>query len=178
MTHLPFQDWLFEDTLDVTQADALHSHLDTCTECCELLGAFHQVENSLHSEPLVAPAPGFTMRWQARLEAERSRLHKRQVRLAFAFGLGGALVLLGLLAILVWPWFDSLDALLWAGVYQLYLAFTFVRQVGGTLAVLARALAPALPLVFWVLILGLLTQASVLWVVSYRYITNPRRIEI
>jgi hypothetical protein len=118
------------------------------------------------------------MRWQAKLEAERSRLHKRQIRLAFAIGLGGALVLLGLLAFLFWPLLDSLDSLLWAAVYQLYLAFSFVRQIGGTLADLARVLAPALPLVFWVLILGLLTQASVLWVVSYRYITNPRRIEI
>lgn len=178
MTHQPFQDWLFDDTLDVTQADALHSHLDTCTGCRDLSGAFHQVENSLHAAPFVAPAPGFTERWQARLEAERSRLHKRQIRLAFVVGLSGALVLLGLLAILFWPLLDSLDALLWASVYQLYLAFTFIRQVGGPLATLARALAPALPLVFWVLILGLLTQMSVLWVVSYRYITNPRRIEI
>jgi hypothetical protein len=178
MTHQPFQDWLFEDTLDVTQADALHSHLDRCAECSDLLGAYHQVESSLHAAPFVAPAPGFTNRWQARLEAERGRLHRRQVRLAFAVGLAGALALLGLLTILLWPLLDSLDALLWAGVYQLYLVFTIVRQVGGTLAGLARALAPVLPLLFWVVALGLFTQAGVLWVVSYRYITNPRRIEI
>ncbi|OGO35003.1 MAG: hypothetical protein A2W35_17615 [Chloroflexi bacterium RBG_16_57_11] len=178
MTHLPFQDWLFEDTLDVIQADALHSHLETCVECRSLEGAFQQVEHSLRSTSQVAPAAGFTLRWQEKLEVERGRLHKHQIRLAFAFGLGGALILLGSLAILFWPLLDSLDALLWAVVYQLYLAFTVVHQVGGILAALARALAPALPLLFWVLILGLLTQASVLWVVSYRYITNPRRIEI
>jgi anti-sigma factor RsiW len=178
MNHQSFQDWLFEDNLDITRSDALHSHLEACNECRSLVGAFHQVENSLRTAPIVAPTPGFTMRWQARLDAERDRLHRHQVRLAFAIGLGGAFVLLGSLAILFWPLLDSLDALLWAGVYQFYLFFTFIRQAGGTFAALARALAPALPLVFWVLALGLLTQASVLWVVSYRYITNPRRIVI
>jgi anti-sigma factor RsiW len=178
MNHQPFQDWLFEDSLDVTQAEALHSHLDTCNECGDLFGAFQQVENSLHSAPQVAPEPGFTLRWQAYLETERTQLHKRQVRLAFAIGVVGAVVLLGSLAVLFWPLLDSLDALMWAGVYQLLLAITFAGEVGEVLAALAKALAPALPLVFWVLGLGLLTQASVLWVVSYRYITNPRRIVI
>lgn len=178
MNHQPFQDWLFEDALDVTQADALHSHLETCVECRSLVGAFHQVEHSLHAAPLVAPTEGFTLRWQARLEAERGRLHQRQVWLAFAIGLSGALTLIGLLALLAWPLLDSLDVLLWAGAYQLYLAYAFALNVGQSLGTFARALAPALPLVFWVVVLGLLTQASVLWVVSYRYMTNPRRIVI
>ena len=178
MNHQPFQDWLFEDTLDVTQADALHSHLETCVECRSLAGAFHQLEHNLRAAPLVAPTDGFTLRWQARLDAERGSLHRRQVWLALGIGLSGALTFLGLLALLLWPLLDSLDALLWAGAYQLYLAYAFALAVGETLGALAGALAPALPLVFWVVALGLLTQACVLWVVSYRYITNPRRIVI
>ena len=63
-------------------------------------------------------------------------------------------------------------------VYQLYLGLLYFRQVADTFAILAKALAPALPLVFSIVALGLLTQAGVLWVVSYRYITNPRRIVI
>jgi anti-sigma factor RsiW len=178
MTHQPFQDWMFEDALDVTSADALHSHLETCVECRSLVGAFHQVEHSLRAAPLVAPAEGFTLRWQARLEADRGRMHRRQVWLALGIGLSGALTLLGLLLLLAWPLLDSLDALLWAGAYQLYLAYAFALAVAESLGGFARALAPALPLVFWVVALGLLTQACVLWVVSYRYITNPRRIVI
>jgi hypothetical protein len=176
MTHQPFQDWLFEDTLDVAQADALRSHLETCVECRSLVGAFHQVERSLHAAPLVAPTQGFTLRWQSRLEAERGRLHHRQVKVAAVIGVSGALILLALLAILLWPLLDSLDALLWAGAYQAYLVFTFVRSASGTLGAFARSLAMVLPAAAWILALGLLTQASVLWVVSYRYMTNPRRI--
>jgi hypothetical protein len=176
MNHQPYRDWLFEDTLDSSKADALHSHLETCVECRSLVGAFHQVEHSLHTAPLVAPTEGFTLRFQARLDAERGRLHGRQVRLALAFGIGGALVLLALLAILVWPLLDSLNAFLWAGAYQLYLAFIFVRQAGEFLADFAQGLALVLPLAVWVLALGLFSQAIVLWVVSYRYMTNPRRI--
>jgi anti-sigma factor RsiW len=178
MTHQPFQDWMFDDALDVTHSDALHSHLETCTECRSLVGAFQQVEHTLRAAPLVAPTPGFTLRWQAQLDAERGRLHRRQVRWAFVIGVCGAFTLLGLLALLFWPLLDSLDALLWVGAYQLYVAFAFLRGAGETLGVFARALAPLLPLVFWVVALGLLTQASVLWVVSYRYMTNPRRIVI
>jgi hypothetical protein len=178
MTHLPYQDWLFEDTLDSTQADLWQSHLETCAECRDLEAAFQQVEHNLRTTPQVAPAVGFAMRWQARLELERSRLHKRQIRLAFAFGVGGILILLGLLAILFWPLLDSLDALGWAAVYQLYLVLVFAHQAVDAIAILGRALRPVLPLVLWVMALGLLTQAAVLWVVSYRYITNPRRIVI
>lgn len=177
MTHQTFQDWLFEDTLDAGQADALHSHLETCADCRNLVGAFRLVERSLHAAPLVAPTPGFTLRWQSLLEAERSRLHRRQVRYAALIGLSGAVILLGLLAILLWPLLDSLDALLWAGVYQLYLAFAFLRGAGEALGAFARGIALVLPVVAWILALGLLTQAGVLWVVSYRYMTNPRRMK-
>jgi anti-sigma factor RsiW len=176
MTHQPFQDWLFEDALDAGQADALHSHLETCADCRSLVGAFRQVERSLHAAPLVAPTPGFTLRWHSRLEAERSRLHHRQLRIAAVIGVSGAVILLGLLAILLWPLLDSLDALLWAGVYQLYLAFVFLRSASETLGAFARGVALVLPVAAWILALGLLTQAGVLWVVSYRYMTNPRRI--
>lgn len=176
MTHQPYQDWLFEDTLDVTQTDALRSHLDACVECRSLVGAFHQVEHSLRTAPLVAPTPGFTLRWQDKLDAERSRLHRRQVRLALAFGLSGAFILLALLAVLLWPLLDLLDALLWAGAYQFYLVYAFVLNAGQALGAFAKGLALVMPLAVWVLAVGLLTQASVLWVVSYRYMTNPRRI--
>jgi hypothetical protein len=103
-------------------------------------------------------------------------MHRRQVKLALVGGISGALILLALLAVLFWPLLDSLDALLWAGVYQAYLAFVFVRGAGEIVAAFAKGLALVLPLAVWVLALGVLTQAMVLWVVSYRYMTNPRRI--
>jgi hypothetical protein len=84
--------------------------------------------------------------------------------------------LLALLAVLIWPLLDSLDVLFWAGAYQAYLAFSFFRSASETLGAFARGLAMVLPVAVWILALGLLTQASVLWVVSYRYMTNPRRI--
>lgn len=176
MNHQPYRDWIFEDTLDSLKTDALHSHLEACVECRSLVGAYHQVEHSLRTAPLVAPTQGFNLRFQARLGAERERLHRRQVGLALVFGVGGALALIILLALLFWPLLDSLNGFLWAGAYQLYLAFVFLRQAGEFLAGIARGLALALPLVVWIVALGLFTQALVLWVVSYRYMTNPRRI--
>ena len=180
MNHMPYQGWIFEDrqTLDKADISALQSHLAVCAECSALAEDLQQVEQVLRAQPLQGPTEGFTLRWQARLEAERSRQHRRQVGLALMIGLSGALTLLTLLAVLFWPALDSLDALLWAAAYQLYIALAFARQAVGIVGEFVRYLAPALPLVFWVFALGLLTQACVLWVVSYRYMTNPRRIEI
>jgi hypothetical protein len=39
-----------------------------------------------------------------------------------------------------------------------------------------RAATGVVPVVWWVLFAGLLCELGVLWVVSFRLLTNPRRI--
>jgi predicted anti-sigma-YlaC factor YlaD len=51
----------------------VEAHTTTCSSCRAALEALRRVDRLLASTPMVAPAPGFTTRFQARLAARRRR---------------------------------------------------------------------------------------------------------
>jgi hypothetical protein len=180
MNHLPYQDWLFEETqpLSDTQMSELQQHLRECAECRELSSALRQMEASLKMKPMAAPAEGFTLRWQARLQDERALAHRRQTRLTLGFILAGLAGLLGALIVFVWPWLSVLEAVFWAAAYQLYSVVLFLAEVGEFMTNLLQAMTQVIPLAGWVLAIGMVFELGVLWVVSYRLLTNPRRLDL
>ena len=180
MTHLPYQDWLFDDLqlLSDPQKVELKQHLQTCAECRGLSGALNHVEISLKQKVMAAPAAGFTQRWQARLQEERLRLHRRQTRLTMLMTVSALFTLLSALVIFAWPWLSSLKAVFWAGVYQFYGFYLLLAGIGEFMTSLLLAMTSVIPLVGWVLAFGMVFELGVLWVVSYRLLTNPRRLEL
>lgn len=144
--------------------------------CRNLLAALGDVEHTLRSAPTVAPVSGFAARWQLRLEAERRRAHQRQVTMTLGLSLVGLAALLACLVMVTWPWMDALDATFWAGIYQLYGFYTFFQAVGEFFSTMFLAAFDVLPLALWILALGIISELGVLWVVSYRLLTNPRRL--
>ncbi|MFM8321521.1 MAG: hypothetical protein ACKOC5_11460 [Chloroflexota bacterium] len=177
MTHAPYEDWIFEepDHLSVDQRAGLQAHLQSCASCQALAVSLGQVELRLRQAPQLAPTDGFAARWQVQL-AERRLRHHRQALLALGLGLAA---LLALLALGLWaaaPYLTNLDASLWVGIYQMIGFYNFAQQVGLFFATLARAAFDVLPMIVWVFALGILCQLGVLWVVSFRLITNPRRV--
>lgn len=180
MNHLPYQDWLFEEvqTLTDEQVSALKQHLHDCAECRELSSALHQMETSLKLKPMATLVEGFTQRWHARLQDERATAHRRQTRLTLGFILAGLATLLGGMIIFLWPWLSAHEAVFWAAAYQLYSVYLFLAAVGEFLTNLLRAMTQMIPLAGWVLAIGMVFELGVLWVVSYRLLTNPRRLEL
>lgn len=180
MIHLPYQDWLFdeEQELTATQAAELQQHLGSCGECRSLAGALNQMERSLKQMVMAAPEEGFTMRWQARLEEGRRRAHRRQTALTMIFTLSSAVTLLSMLTIFLWPWLAEYKMAFWAAIYQLYSVYLLLAGVGEFLTQLLRAMAEVIPLAGWVLAIGMVFELGVLWVVSYRLLTNPRRLDL
>ena len=178
MNHLPYEDWLFERPQDLTaqQNAELQIHLEDCAQCRSLIASLGHVEHTLRSAPPVAPQTGFASRWQVRLETERRRAHWRQVGVTLGLSLAGLGILLACLALLTWPWLDSIDATFWAGLYQLFGFYSLFQSVGGFFRDLFLAVFDVLPLVMWVFVFGIICQLGVLWVVSYRLLTNPRRL--
>lgn len=178
MTHQPYEDWLFDAPQDLQpqQTLELQSHVARCAGCRDLAEALGQAEALLRRQGQAAPAVGFSMRFQERLAAERIRRHHRQSLLALLFGFAGLSVLVAGITWMAWPYMGSLDGSFWAGVYQFITALAFVEAVGEFASVLLRAAFNALPLVLWVFGLGLITELGVLWVVSFRVLTNPRRM--
>jgi hypothetical protein len=177
--HLPFEDWLFSDEpLDPQQNRALQGHLEGCLTCREKDLAWHEVETRLKAAPVLSPAPGFTMRWQARLAAERLRKERRQTLNILLFSLGGAGLLLFILAWLVLPALRSPEPLFWASVYRLFSLFTLANLARDSFFSFIQSITGVVPLTLWILFAGLVSELAVLWIVTLRLLTKPRRVTL
>jgi hypothetical protein len=177
MNHQPFEEWLLlGEPLGPGETAELQEHLQSCETCRELSGSLQAVEQHLRAAPLEAPQPGFATRWQARLEADRQRLHRRQSLAFLAFVVAGAVLLLASLAIEVMPLLDTPGALLWIWVYRTLRLITFADVAEDLLSNVFRTASGTIPWTGWVLFVGILTELAVLWVVSLRMLTNPRRV--
>jgi hypothetical protein len=93
------RDQLFNRYLDgelsSDEASSLQAHLAECDVCCSAWEAMRWVSSSLESEPMASPAPGFSARVTARIEARALR----QRRLYSIVGLSVAAVGLWMLAL-------------------------------------------------------------------------------
>jgi anti-sigma factor RsiW len=179
MNHQIYQDWLFaleDEALDEQQTSTLQAHLQECIECRRLAQAWQNVEGLLRKSPLVGPQAGFAGRVQARVQADRQRAYRRQTILTLGFYGVGAVLLSALIIYLAWPWLRSPAMLGWAWLYRAFVAYSFFGAVGDFLSTMLRAAARVVPLAGWVLLVGLVSELGVLWVVSLRLLTNPRRV--
>lgn len=167
MDHRPFEEWLLNDVrLTQVQTLELREHLRSCPQCTALArGNF-----ALRSAPVVAPADGFALRFQARLEAQRKAQRQQSliglVLLAFV-GTGGLLWLLSpYLPYLALP--PAELASLWIS-NLVYLALT-ARALSALGSTTLNVLGSLVPTYVWVLSMALLGGMAFLWIVSFRRI--------
>jgi hypothetical protein len=85
-------------------------------------------------------------------------------------------LLLGILLFLVWPWMRSPNVFLWTGLYRLFTLYAYADAARDFISTLFQTAAGVVPLTWLVIFVGLLSELGVLWIVSYRVLTNPRRI--
>jgi Putative zinc-finger len=181
MNHRLYEDWLFaytdpsDDTLTPQEAAELRAHLQTCQDCQKLAEAWREVEVQFHRSVEMEPEAGFTQRWHMRQQAELRRLHSRQNLVVLVFAAGGAALLLGSLLVLVGPWLRTPSLLVWGGLYQLITLFSYANSVGEAVGSVLRTTGSLVPLLGWIFFIGLICEMAVLWIVSYRMLTNPRR---
>jgi anti-sigma factor RsiW len=179
MTHLPYEDWLLadpsEEPLTPQQTAALQEHLQDCAECRALADALREVEGELRAAVVVEPEAGFSHRFEARLEADRQRLFRRQSLALLGFSVSGAILLLGILALLVWPLFEMPSILFWMMVYRLAGIFTYAQEAQDFFAAFRNTFGAISP-IWWVLFAGVLSELAVLWIVSLRLLTKPRKV--
>lgn len=180
MNHSPFQDWIFDDPEQLTQAQSaeLHRHVLECADCRTLSQALTGMERSMRRQPVLAPEQGFASRWQSRLQADRALRHRRQTRLAFGISLACLVTLFGGLMLYLWPWLNSFEALVWAILYQFYWVYQVLAAVGEFATRLLVAVSLVIPPALLILAVGMAFELGVLWIVSFRLLTNPRRIEV
>jgi predicted anti-sigma-YlaC factor YlaD len=178
MNHQIYIDWIFEDGQDLTtqQAVDLDEHLQGCERCQSLADSFHNLEAALDQAEVVGPQSGFVTRWENHLEASRERLHRRQIITTFLFVVAGLAILLGVLIFAAWPWLRTPSLLFWTWIYQLFTIYTYLDAAREFASPLLAGSRGAITMLAWVFGLGLLSELAVLWVVSFRLLTNPRRM--
>jgi anti-sigma factor RsiW len=178
MNHRLYEEWLFADqgTLSREQSAAVQEHLRDCPDCQALAGSWQEVQAVLRDPPVAAPAAGFSSRWQMRLAAERGVTHRRQTQVMLGLTIGGALALLAVLITLAWPWLQVPGVFWWTWLYRLFMLIAYAGAIQEFFLAMFRAATGDVPVVWWVLFTGLLCELGVLWIVSFRLLTNPRRI--
>jgi len=174
MKHRPFEDWLLEDQpLDPAQKRNLDAHLRNC----EICSAIAESNLALRSARVIAPAPGFSARWQERLVLARRAQRRRTLLGTLFFSLGG-LILLALLAgpILV-SLIGSPAEWISAMVRALLFIYTMTVAVAEAGSVIFRVLPGFMPPFVWLVLLSTLSGLGLLWSVSiWRLMRRPQGV--
>lgn len=174
MNHQPFENWLLNDkNLTSAEKRELDLHLRTCTHCT----ALSATGLALRSANVVAPATGFTVRFQQRLAAQkvaerRSRLWGTIVLLVAGTGLLGWFAAPYIYAFISSPveWFTA------AIGYFLFI-ITSLQALTEVMAVLARVLPDFVPPYIWMVIVSALAGFGLLWTISiWRFSHTPQGV--
>jgi predicted anti-sigma-YlaC factor YlaD len=167
MRHQPFESWLYErETLSRDQTRDLENHLENCDSCRTLANAWMDIEGQLFSTSQVAPAPGFTQRWRARLADHQQQVNHRQMGamlLTTATGLAVLSVLFGAeLLQIVQPAIPTIVA--WGGkVANFFANLNMFRLIMG---ILVEATVESIPLAYRVVLPFSLAGLAAVWVLS------------
>lgn len=163
MNHRPFEDWLFnEKPLTPAEKRDLAEHLRKCKYC----SALAETGLELRSVRKVAPAPGFTTRFQQRLAAQNIADRRRRLWGLIVFLLGGAGVLLWLVSPFLLALFNSPGQ--WITVLIGYVLFivTSLQAMADVALVFLRVVPGFIPAYVWMVILSALAGLGLLWTIS------------
>ena len=163
MNHQPFETWLLDDkVLTPTEKRELASHLRDCKTC----SALAETGLALRSARVVSPAPGFAMRFQHKLAAQKVAERRRRLWGMFVLILSGV----GLLGWFLAPYLISFvtSPVEWlisaAGIFLF--VFSSLQAFSEIVTVMARMLPDFLPPYMWMVILSGLAGMGLLWAVS------------
>ncbi|MBE0698107.1 MAG: hypothetical protein IH586_14395 [Anaerolineaceae bacterium] len=97
MSHQPYETWILDQqNLSTDDRRSLQTHLDDCPQCLRLQYRWQMVRQELTYPRMVAPAPGFTQRWQTGLVERKAREQRKQ-----AWKIAGLLLAAALIVLLV-----------------------------------------------------------------------------
>lgn len=174
MDHRYFEDWLLSDRpLNAEQRRELQLHLRNCAHCAMQA----EVNLALRASRPIAPAPGFTVRWQARLTTRRKTERRRFILGVLSLVFSGLLVLGFYAGPLAAAFAASPSAWIqsWAG-YFISLAAT-IESFTKALGVLAGIIPDFLPAYGWLVGLSSIGGFVLLWSVSiWKFTRLPKGI--
>ena len=179
MSHKPYEDLIFaEENLTDDECRDLQEHLQNCSACEKLMFAMQEINAELKNADMVDPEPHFVNRWQARFEADRRKRQTKQNRLMVTTTWGFALAAMVILVYIALPLFQAPKAIFFTYIYQLIGLVSVVNFMQDVSSTLLSGSYGDFPYMWLVLAAGIITEIGVLWIVSIRYLTNPRRVKV
>lgn len=175
MNHQPYRGWLLsEEELGREQSKALEAHLSTCDECSRLKSSWDELEAVIDRAALLEPAAGFVERWQIRLVEHQQ--HQQKLKGWYTIGATSmlAISLVILLVMQAWSIIQAPNAYLAAWLDQL----VGIISILFTIRIFASSFSIPSPLVTLaglVIVFGVISFTSVLWLATYRKISMVRR---
>jgi predicted anti-sigma-YlaC factor YlaD len=178
MNHQPFEKWLLADEPPSgEQALELRNHLRDCPRCRQLEASWAEVNTLFQNSEQIAPAPGFTTRWQTRLEAQQARNRRfyRQPWFYLVLNIGIASVLLILLGLQLGRAFHSSAQLLLVKAFFLSSLLTIADIAQNILSIFLQV-TEWFPIVQWAFLLGMSGFLGMLWITVGRQLVSTRSI--
>lgn len=182
MNHQPYEEWLFYDPgnskeqLSKEEVVELQEHIEGCPSCRELMRAWNEVKVELELTQLISPEKGFADRWAKRLKIIKHQEHRKQALRVFLLFLLGTGVLMGLLIVLLWPFVSSPNDVFWSAYGKFINIYSLLYVVLTSLTTIFNASLKLVPVSLWIILMGIIFELGVIWIVSYRVLTLPRRI--
>lgn len=163
MNHSPFEIWLLNDKpLTPEQQRELDIHLRDCSICLSLA----ETGRMLRTVKMIAPAPNFTARFQARLAERKVVERKRRWWGAFLFALGGVAMLLWLVGPYAVSFISAPSTWLEAIVGWLVFIGSTLFALLDAGVVLLEVVANFLPPFVWMVVFSTIAGVGLLWSVS------------
>ncbi len=166
MSHQPFENWILDlNALTGEERRSLQAHLETCSQCQKLQRRWQAVHWELQARRMVAPAPGFTQRWQSSLAERRAREQRKQAWWVFFACLGAALLVLLIITGYVLATSTPTD-LLTAGIQYLSSSINLFNLAASLVKSWLAATPLALDIVLWMYLAFTLCLLSAIWVLA------------
>jgi hypothetical protein len=174
MNHQPFEEWLLNDkNLNPNEKRELDIHLRTCPHCT----ALSATGLVLRSARAIRPAPGFALRFEQRLAAQKIAERRRKLWGVIFLMFAGALLFGGLTAPYISAFAASPGDWLTSAIgYVLYI-LTSMQAFSEAALVFARVIPSVLPPYAWMIILSGFAAVGLLGSVSiWRFTRLPQGV--
>ena len=174
MNHQPFEEWLLNDkNLTAAEKRELDLHLRTCVHCT----ALSATGLALRSANVISAVPGFALRFQHRLAAQKIAERRRRfwglmVLIVSGVGLFGWFAAPYLYAVITSPveWITAIIG------YMLFVA-TSIQALTQVITVLVHILPDFVPPYIWMVLISAMAGFGLLWTISiWRFSRAPQGV--
>jgi hypothetical protein len=174
MNHQPFEEWLLNEKLiSPKERLDLDAHLRICSYC----SALAETGKALRTVKRVAPAAGFSTRFQARLAMQKAADRRRKRWGTILFTFGGLVMLMWLVGPYLASFFAAPATWIAALVEWAVFLFTTLQAVTQVGSVLLRMLPGFLSPFGFMVLVSAFAGIGLLWSVSiWRFVRVPRGV--